>query len=148
MSNLYGTDFVVWAKRQAELLRKRAAGELDWLNIAEEIESLGKSDRRELQSRILTVLQHLMLLDASTAAWPRPGWQQTLIEQRNAIDMLLEDSPSLRREVASIIAKMLPKARELAQLSLEAYREAPRVLLDRLSYTENQVLGESSTGSI
>jgi hypothetical protein len=154
---LYETDFVLWAARQAELLRRMAAGErvdnkLDWANLAKEIESLGRRDRRELHHRIQTVLkhllhrriqtvlEHLMLLDALPAGAPRYSSQRVLIEQHGAIDMLLEDNPSLRHEVASIIAKALPTARELARLSLKAHGKSPRVLLDQLNYTEDQVL--------
>ena len=52
MSDLYDTDFLLWSERQADLLRRRAAGELvndaefDWLNVAEEIEDVGRSQLR------------------------------------------------------------------------------------------------------
>jgi hypothetical protein len=146
VGDLYETDFVLWSQRQAELLRRVARGErvndqLDWPNIVEEIESLGCNDRRDLRSRILTVLDHLMRLEASPATEPRRGWQRTLIEQRDAIQVLLDESPSLRREVASMIAQALPQARELARLSLEEHGESPRVRLEQLSYGEEQVLG-------
>ena len=66
MSDLYDEDFTIWTERQAALLRRRAAGELvndaelDWRNIAEEIESLGGNARRELRSRLARLLQHLL----------------------------------------------------------------------------------------
>jgi hypothetical protein len=146
MNDLYETDFVLWSVRQAELLRRMANGErvndqLDWPNIVEEIESLGRNDRRDLRNRIQTALEHLMRLAASPATEPRHGWRRTLIEQRDAIHVLLEESPSLCPEVASIISRTLPKARELALLSLEQHAETPRVPLDQLVYTEEQVLG-------
>jgi hypothetical protein len=62
----YDTDVVAWSERQAELLRRRAAGvlvndtELDWLNLAEEIEAVGASTRRELRNRLVRLLQHLL----------------------------------------------------------------------------------------
>jgi Domain of unknown function DUF29 len=60
MMSDYDTDLLLWSERQAALLRRAAAGErvndqVDWENIAEEIESLGKSDRRELTNRIRTM---------------------------------------------------------------------------------------------
>ena len=73
----YDTDLYLWCERQADLLRRIAAGErvndeVDWLNIAEEIESLGKSQRRELRNRIRVVLEHLIKLQACEAgAAPR-----------------------------------------------------------------------------
>src|SRR5271165_1979740 len=102
----YDTDILIWSERQAELLRRRAAGELvneadlDWPNIAEEIESLGKTVARELATRVSTILIHLIKLEASPAAEPRIGWRKTIREQRDEIDLLLEDAPSLRPTIA------------------------------------------------
>src|SRR5271166_4209161 len=75
----YDFDLVLWAEDQADLLRRRAAGELvndaelDWLNIAEEIEDLGRSQRRELGSRIAEILDHLIRREVSSADGPRGG---------------------------------------------------------------------------
>jgi hypothetical protein len=107
---------------------------------------LGRNDRVTLRKRILTVLDHLMRLEASPAVAPRHGWQRTLVEQRDAIQVLLDESPSLRREVVAMIAQALPRAREVARLSLEAHGEAPRVAIERLAYDEEQVLGRCSPG--
>ena len=60
MSDLYDTDILTWSERQAELLRRRAAGELvndaeiDWPNVAEEIEAVGRTERRDMASHILS----------------------------------------------------------------------------------------------
>ncbi|HEY7576199.1 MAG TPA: DUF29 family protein, partial [Acetobacteraceae bacterium] len=85
MNDLYDTDLVLWSKAQAAALRRRAANEIDWDNVAEEIESLGKNDRRELQSRLQIVLDHLIRLAVSPASAPRHGWERTVITQRDAI---------------------------------------------------------------
>ena len=69
MSELYDTDILQWSERQAELLRRRAAGELvneaelDWLNIAEEIESVGRSERRACENLIVQWLVHRLTLN-------------------------------------------------------------------------------------
>jgi Domain of unknown function DUF29 len=63
MSDLYDTDIALWSEHQATLLRRRAAGQLvndadlDWLNIAEEVEALGRSERSSLRSKITTVIE-------------------------------------------------------------------------------------------
>ena len=93
MTDRYDTDFVLWSEQQAALLRRMAVGlpinaAPDWDNIAEEIESLGKSDRRELINRIVVLLDHLMRL-ASPAHDPRRGWRSTVAEQRRRIAQLL-----------------------------------------------------------
>lgn len=143
----YDADILLWSEHQADLLRRRAAGalvndaELDWPNIAEEIEALGKSDRRELRTRVANVLVHLIKLAASPATAPRAGWHETLFEQRAAIADLLHDSPSLRPAVAAIIREKLPQARAQALISLADHGEQPRVDVAGLDFTDDQVLG-------
>ncbi len=143
----YDTDIAVWSEHQAALLRRRAAGELvnesdlDWSNIAEEIESLGRSDRRELRNRVATILLHLIKLEASPATEPRASWRVTVLEQRGGLRDLLKDSPSLRREIAKVIADQITEAREIAVVSLAGHGEDSRVDSATLSFTEDQVLG-------
>jgi len=110
MSDLYETDFTLWSEPQAQALHRRTTNEIDWDNVAEEIESLGKNGRRDLASHIETVLDHLIRLQASPATQPHRAWNHRLIVQREAIRRLLNDSPSLRREIAGIIAEELPTA--------------------------------------
>ncbi len=142
----YDTDLMLWSERQAALLRRAAAGErvndqVDWENVAEEIESLGKSNRRELTNRIRTILIHLIKLQASPATEPRAGWRETIIEQRAEIRTLLDDSPSLRPIIPAIIGKELPVARAAAQASLTDHNEQSHVDPGDLDFTAEQVLG-------
>ena len=143
----YETDVLLWSERQGELLRRRAAGELvneaelDWSNIAEEIESLGRAERAGLRSHISTVLEHLIKLQASPATDPRNGWKETINRTRDDIDRALEDSPSLRRLVAELIADETRRAGKLVARSLVLYSEQPVVDIDSLTFSEDQVLG-------
>jgi hypothetical protein len=142
----YDTDLLLWSERQADLLRRMAAGErvndqVDWENVAEEIESLGRSDRRELTNRIRIVLTHLIKLQTSSAAEPRPGGNATVLEQRSQIRVLLKDSPSLRPTIPQIITEELDDARAQAALALQAYGEQSRVDPANLDFTADQVLG-------
>jgi Domain of unknown function DUF29 len=119
----YGSDPVIWSVRQADLLRRLAAGEqvnvqVDWENIAEEIESLGKSQRVSLASHVLRVLEHLMKLEASIATATRRGWRETVRRARVEIAELLEDSPSLRSTVGAVIARQFPAVREIVAETL------------------------------
>jgi hypothetical protein len=139
----YDTDLLFWSERQADLLRRVAAGELvndqvDWKNVAEEIESLGRSDRRELTNRVRVILTHLIKLQVSPATEPRPKWHETIIEQQAEIRTLLEDSPSLRPTVATIIGKELPAARAAAMASLAAYNDQARADPDTLDFTADR----------
>lgn len=81
---LYEEDFLRWTEEQAAALR-RAKGSnlpLDWENLAEEIEDLGRSVRRELISQIRRILRHLLKLEASPAVGPRAGRRASVHEAR------------------------------------------------------------------
>lgn len=144
----YATDVVAWSERQAALLRRLAAGErvndadLDWPNIAEEIETVGRSERSALASHIAVVLEHLIKLQTSPATEPRAGWQETILRARGEIERLLEDSPSLRPSLDAILARELPRARRLAIAALTLHREQPTTDPGLLSYTQADVIGD------
>lgn len=142
----YDTDTLLWSERQAALLRRLAAGEqvnaqVDWENVAEEIDSVGRSQRIALASHVRVVLEHLMKLEASPAVEPRRGWRETVRWARLDIKELLEDSPSLRRTVGAVIARQLPDVREIVAEALADHGETPRVAVEGLSYDDEQVLG-------
>jgi hypothetical protein len=143
----YDTDIVQWSERQAELLRLRATGQLvndvefDWLNIAEEIESVGRSERSAVASRVRTIIEHLAKLEALPAIEPRAGWQDTVVRARPEVEALLEDSPSLRQKLDETIERELARALRLTASSLELYKEMARVPLEPIRYNAEQVLG-------
>jgi hypothetical protein len=146
LNNLYQEDFVRWTEEQAAALRQAKGSNLplDWENLAEEIESLGRSDRRELRSQITRILRHLLKLEASPAAEPRDGWQSTIREARSEIEGVLEDSPSLGREAEAMISKQIRAAAELAADDLgqhDGHADAIWRRLEARHYTE-QVLGD------
>jgi hypothetical protein len=142
----YDTDLALWAENQARALRDAGyAGTnlpIDWENVAEEIEALGKSQVRELASRLRTTLVHLIKLQASPATEPRGGWRETIIEQRSEIERVIEDSPSLRQAVGRIIAKEIGPARRQASAALTEHGEMPGIDLDHVSYSEAEVTGD------
>lgn len=125
-ARLYDEDFVRWTEEQAAALRNVATASnlpLDWQNLAEEIDSLGRSQRNELASRLATILEHLIKLENSPALDPRPSWMDTVDRERAAIDRLLHQSPSLRGEVGAMISAEAPRAVRLAIRSLERHGE-------------------------
>ncbi len=152
---LYDQDFVLWTEQQAAALRRatslplaRKRGSnlsLDWENLAEEIESLGKSLRRELRSHIRRILRHFFKLEDSRAVEPRAGWRSTIRDARTEIEDVLRDSPSLRREIAGLIAEQAAAAAKLAAADLEQYGEPADAVWARLEqggFTAEQVLGD------
>ncbi len=142
----YDTDLVLWAESQARALRDAGhAGTnlpIDWENVAEEIEALGKSQLRELASRIRTILVHLMKLQASPAAEPRAGWRETIVEQRSEIERVIEDSPSLRQIVGRVIAREIGAAQRQVSVALTEHNETPVIDLERIGYAEDEILGD------
>jgi hypothetical protein len=144
----YDTDVLSWSEHQGALLRRRAAGELvndtdlDWPNIAEEIESLGRSERSALRSHIATVIEHLIKLQASPATDPRNGWKETINRARDDIERALVDSPSMRGLIGKMIADETARSARLVARSLALYAEQPRLDIAALTFTEDQVLGD------
>jgi hypothetical protein len=101
----YEQDFYAWTIEQAQLLRAGELSAIDTANIAEEIESLGRSDRRELRSRLTVLLMHLLKWRHQPEA-RSTGWSGTIREQRHRIELILDDSPSLR----PFLIEILPRA--------------------------------------
>jgi len=93
--SLYERDFYAWTQDQAAKLRARAHNDIDWENVAEEIESLGRSDRREIRKRLGTLLVHLLKWQFQ-AEKRKAGWLLTIREQRYQIKNLIDESPSLK----------------------------------------------------
>ncbi len=154
-ARLYDKDFVRWTEAQAAALRDAGALgtnlPLDWENLAEEIDSLGRSRSRELGSRIAVVIERLIKLETSPAADPRPGWIDTIGRERRDIEDLLNDSPSPRAGVASMIARQTPRTVRLVSRSLRNHGETnPETIarVERASYTEEQVLGDWFPGDV
>jgi hypothetical protein len=145
MAGLYDEDLLLWSEEQARALRSAAHSganlPIDWENVAEQIESLGKSLARELASRVSTILINLMKLEASPAAEPRIGWTETIREQRDQIERVLKEAPSLRQAIPDIIMEELDVARKRVRASLADYSEQPAVDLGQLAYTTEQALG-------
>ena len=93
---LYEQDFFAWTVQNAQLLREGDLSEIDRLNIAEELESMGKHDKRALLSRLTILLMHLLKWQFQVSHRSK-SWELTIKEQRRQIEKLLKDSPSLKR---------------------------------------------------
>ena len=144
----YDTDVYAWSERQGALLRRLAAGErvndadMDWANIAEEIETVGRSERSALSIHIGNVLEHLIKLRISPATAPRAGWKETILRRRGEAEESLRDSPSLRPSVADFIGRRLPAAQRLAVAALNTHAERASTDPNLLTFDEAQVPGK------
>jgi len=94
-TGLYDSDIVAWAEQQAALLRAGRLAELDIEHIAEEIEDVGKSEQRELASRMAVLLAHLIKWQYQPE---RRGasWEVTIRTQRRSVALWLRRTPSLK----------------------------------------------------
>lgn len=112
--DVYEADLVLWSEQQARLLREAAARRtneaIDFDNIAEEIETMGRSQAGAATDRLARIIEHLLKLQFSTARAPRRGWEETVRVQRLRLEIVLQDSPSLRARLAA----MGPRAARLA----------------------------------
>jgi hypothetical protein len=119
----YEADFVAWLEDQARHARRGEIEALDLDNIAEELEGMARSDRREIRNRLTVLLTHLL------KCWVRPkkqpaSWLGTIAEQRGQIAMLIDDSPSLRAFPAQILDACYPEARRKAALQMRLRESA------------------------
>ena len=94
MRTSYQADVIAWANEQAALIRMGKFDQLDLEHIAEEIEDVGKSEQRELASRMKVLLAHLLKWQYQLARQCR-GWSNTIKTQRKAIEYALKETPSL-----------------------------------------------------
>ncbi|NEN96794.1 MAG: DUF29 domain-containing protein [Moorea sp. SIO1F2] len=106
MSNhdLYDQDFVLWTETTCQQLKTKNFDELDIDNLIEEIASLGRSDRRELQSRLKVLMEHLLKRQYVDSEPDYRGWENTIDEQREQINLLLSESPSLKPYLESVFS--------------------------------------------
>jgi hypothetical protein len=148
-TSLYDTDFVLWSMQQAEAPRAAARGAtnqpIDWENVAEEIDSLARSEKRELGSQIRRVIEHLLMLEYSAADGPRRRWVESIIDARSEIEDVFDDSPSLRTQIEAVIATAVKRGARKAIFDLEKYGELDPATTARIraaSYTEDRVLGD------
>jgi hypothetical protein len=107
-------DFYAWTQQQAQLLRTGKFNQIDFHYIAEEIEDMGRSEKRELESRLEVLIMHLLKWQFQPNLRSR-SWQLTIKEQRLRLEKLLAENPSLK----SFLADSLEKTYQMAIISAE-----------------------------
>ncbi|HAC65776.1 MAG TPA: DUF29 domain-containing protein [Cyanothece sp. UBA12306] len=114
LKNLYEEDFNLWIEYTIKLLKETRFEKVDLDNLIEEIEAMGRREKRELESRLITIIEHLLKLQYWTAEKEdnQRGWRITVIEQRRKLNRLLKDSPSLNRFLEDIFLECYQTARQ------------------------------------
>ena len=135
-STAYETDYNQWLKETVKQLQERNFEQVDWDNLIEEIESMGKSDRRALMSLLTRLIEHLLKLAYWQEEKKRSGnhWAAAIVNFRAQIQHRLEDSPSLRPELAAMYDKVYPVAiksvSQLFSLNSDAHISLEQTLHD------------------
>lgn len=119
----YKDDFFLWTQQQATLLSERRFAELDLAHLIDEVASVGRSEKREIQSRLTALLVHLVKWKYQ----PRlrcSSWTNTIVEQRLSIGLALADSPSLARYPESVaqVSYRIARAKAANEAGLDLSR--------------------------
>lgn len=109
--NLYDADILLWSEQQAELLRRRTANQLDWDNIAEEIEAVGRSELRALHSHLIQALLH----DLKAEAWPLS----------RDVDHWRAEARAHRQEARECFAASMAQRTDMTRLYRQAKQRMP-----------------------
>jgi hypothetical protein len=118
---LYEQDFYVWTEVQARLMREQRFAALDLENLIEEIEALGRAERRVVLGNAMVILEHLLKLQHSPAREPKAGWIDSVLEHRNRLELDL--TPRLRQILADELPRVYGIARRTAERRLRAHGE-------------------------
>jgi hypothetical protein len=105
-SPVYEQDFYAWTQEQARVLRNGAFAQLDIPNLVEEVESMGRSEKRDLTNRLTVLLAHLLKWQHQPNLRSR-SWELAMAEQREQVDEVLDENPSLRVQLPEIIIRRL-----------------------------------------
>ena len=138
----YDDDFFAWTQHQGMVLRTMAVADnrFDRENVAEEIESLGRSDRDAVRSQIRRIIEHLLKLAYSPAQQPRFDWMASVAEARAALGDKI--SATLRQDAETMLPKLYEDGRDRAELRLRSHGEiqAADNLPTECPYTIEEIL--------
>jgi len=133
-------DFHAWAFEQAR--RLRAGESVDVENIAEELETLGRSEEQQLTNGLAVLLQQLLKCEYQSDR-VSGSWHATIKEQRRRIHRLLAQNPSLKSKLSNCIADAYATAVTFASVETQILEED---FPSRCPYTEAEIFGEANDG--
>lgn len=110
---LYEQDFHSWVNQHITFLNEKKFNKLDINHLIEELESMARTDRRELVNRLIILIAHLLKWQYQPTMKSK-SWRASIIEQRAQIEFLLEDVPSLKPHIISAVEKAYPRALKVA----------------------------------
>ena len=126
IKDLYDQDYYLWIMKTIELLNKKKFSELDLTNLVEEIEDMGKSEKKSITSNLRILLMHLLKYKYQSDKRTN-SWLFTIVEHRKRLQEAFKVSPSLRRYYEEVFLDCYQDARELASaetgLSMQIFSE-------------------------
>ena len=130
----YLADPYGWAMAQAALIRDGRSDEIDWDNVAEEIESVGRSERSALKSHLIQVIIHMLKWDVQPERRGR-SWFISIVNHRDDAEIVLAENPSLKPELDLIVANALQYAKRRAPRDTNL----PGKLFEGVNYSADDV---------
>ena len=115
--SLYEQDYLLWIEDIVNKLRNRDIDGLDFDNLIEEIDSLGRSDKRELESRLRELLEHILKRKYVNMPDCYRGWVESINKQRIGIRKLLKDSPSLKPYFSEVFDEVYTDTLKIVSMS-------------------------------
>ena len=124
VDKLYNEDYYLWLRNTAQLIREKRFAELDAENLVEEIEDMGRSEKRALESNLVVLLLHLLKYKYQPSKRSN-SWKASIREHRRRLRKALQDSPSLKGYCEEVFAECYEDARQQASdetgLSLDKF---------------------------
>jgi hypothetical protein len=133
---LYDTDFNLWIEQTIAALKSGDIQTLDLDNLIEEIEAMTRSDKREIFNRLKVLIMHLLKCQYQPQKKTN-SWIKTINEQRDQIELVLADSPSLRSYLTSKLEEIYKKAKRDAVTETKL---TPEAFPTDCPFTEEQIL--------
>lgn len=135
----YDSDFHAWIQHHITLLKEGRFGEIDAEHLILELEDMGKSNLRDLESRFIILIAHLLKWQFQPDKRSN-SWSSSINEQRVRIARLLRKTPSLKRELYNAIEDALPDALEIA---VDDTTLPPSIFPNKCPYTIEQLLDKT-----
>lgn len=120
VKTLYDQDFALWVNDTVKQLKERDFEGIDWENLIDEVESLGTRDKRELKNRLITLFEHALKRQYFPLSDCYRGWEVTIKRTQSNLRDILQDSPSLRNYLQTILANCYIEALENMRLEYDA----------------------------
>lgn len=113
--SLYHQDFYLWIETICKTIQDGKFNLVDWENVLEELESLGRQEKHQLENRCVVLLEHLLKLAywETEREYNQRGWKGTIREQRQRILRLLKQSPSLKSYLSEVFPQCYLEARNI-----------------------------------